>query len=78
MRTPCVALMRQIPASLKQMELAVSFALYMIGFLIFLGGLVWGAVAANIPNTYIAIGTLILLGIGIFSGVGRTRSKDPS
>lgn len=56
----------------------MSFALYMIGFLIFLGGLIWGAVAAHVPTTYIAIGALIVLGIGIFSAVGRTRSKDPS
>ena len=26
----------------------------------------------------IGIGTLIFLGIGIFSAVGKTRSKDPS
>lgn len=60
------------------MEYVVSFALYMIGFLIFLGGLVWAAVAAHVPNTYIAIGAMIVLGIGIFSAVARTRSKDPS
>ncbi len=56
----------------------MSFALYMIGFIIFLGGLIWGAVVAGVPTLYIAIGTLIILGAGIFSAVGRTRSKDPS
>lgn len=56
----------------------MSFALYMLGFLIFLAGLVWGASAAGIPTLYIAIGGVILLGIGIFSAVGRTRGKDPS
>lgn len=56
----------------------MSFALYMLGFLVFLGGLIWAAVAAHVPHTYIGIGTLIVLGIGIFSAVGRTRSKDPS
>lgn len=56
----------------------MSFLLYMLGFVIFLGGLIWGAVVAGIPHLYIGIGTLILLGIGIFSAVGRTRSKDPS
>ncbi|MDB5891943.1 MAG: hypothetical protein JWP47_2774 [Polaromonas sp.] len=56
----------------------MSFALYMIGFLIFLGGLVWGALEVGVPHVYIGIGTLILLGIGIFSAVSRTRSKDPS
>jgi hypothetical protein len=56
----------------------MSFALYMIGFVIFLGGLIWGAVEAGIPTLYIGIGTLIILGVGIFSAVSRTRSKDPS
>ncbi len=62
----------------KPMELPVTFALYMVGFVIFLGGLIWAAVAAGVPHTYIAIGALIVLGIGIFSAAARTRSKDPS
>ena len=57
---------------------AMSFVLYMIGFVIFLGGLAWGASVAGVPSLYIGIGALVLLGFGIFSAVGRTRSKDPS
>ena len=56
----------------------MSFALYMVGFIIFLGGVIWGAIEAGVPNLYIGIGSLIILGIGIFSAVGRTRGKDPS
>ena len=56
----------------------MSFVLYMIGFLIFLGGVIWGAMVAGVPHLYIGIAALIILGIGIFSAVGRTRSKDPS
>ena len=56
----------------------MSFALYMLGFVIFLGGLIWGAVEAGVPQMYIGIGALVLLGIGIFSAVSKTRSKDPS
>ncbi|MBS0453201.1 MAG: hypothetical protein JSS14_18040 [Proteobacteria bacterium] len=56
----------------------MSFVLYMIGFVIFLAGVAWGASVAGVPTLYIGIGALILLGIGIFSAVGRTRSKDPS
>jgi hypothetical protein len=58
--------------------ITMSFALYMVGFLIFLGGVVWGAVVAGVPHLYIGIGALIFLGIGIFSAVSKTRSKDPS
>ena len=56
----------------------MSFALYMLGFAVFMGGVIWGAVVAGVPNVYIGIGALIVLGIGIFSAVGKTRSKDPS
>jgi hypothetical protein len=56
----------------------MSFALYMVGFLIFLGGVIWGAVVAGVPHLYIGIGALIVLGIGIFSAVSKTRGKDPS
>lgn len=56
----------------------MSFALYMIGFIIFLSGVIWGAVVAGVPHLYIGIGALIILGIGIFSAVGRTRGKDSS
>lgn len=56
----------------------MSFALYMVGFVIFLGGVIWAAVVAGVPHLYIGIGALIFLGIGIFSAVSRTRSKDPS
>lgn len=56
----------------------MSFALYMLGFIVFLGGAIWGAVVAGVPHVYIGIGTLMVLGIGIFSAVSKTRTKDPS
>jgi len=56
----------------------MSFALYMLGIVVFLGGMIWGAVVVGIPHVYIGIGALVLLGIGIFSAVSKTRSKDPS
>lgn len=59
-------------------EQNMSFALYMVGFILFLAGIVWAAVEAGVPQLYIGIGALILLGIGIFTAVSRTRSKDPS
>ncbi|WP_298925384.1 hypothetical protein [uncultured Ramlibacter sp.] len=55
----------------------MSFALYMIGFIIFMAGLVWAAVVAGVPQLYIGIGGLVILGIGIFSAVSKTRAKDP-
>lgn len=56
----------------------MSFALYMVGFLIFIGGVSWGLVTAGLPHLYVIIGATILLGLGMFTGVARTRGKDPS
>ncbi len=54
----------------------MSFAIYLIGAALFIGGIAWALVAAHVPTQYIAIACLILLGIGIFTGVTRTRTKD--
>ena len=56
----------------------MSFALYILGFAIFIGGVAWALVTAGVSQLYVMIGAVILLGIGIFTGVARTRSKDPS
>ena len=56
----------------------MSFALYVAGLLLLLGGIAWGLSAAGVSTTYIAIACLIVAGIGVMSAVGRTRTKDPS
>ncbi|MDB5973011.1 MAG: hypothetical protein JWQ90_5461 [Hydrocarboniphaga sp.] len=56
----------------------MSLAIYLIGFLIFIGGIAWALVVAGVPTMYIAIGCTILLGIALFTGATRTRTKDPS
>lgn len=56
----------------------MSFGIYLIGFVILIGGLIWGAVLLHVPAHWIAVGTVILLGLGILKGVQSTRSKDPS
>jgi hypothetical protein len=56
----------------------MSFALYVVGFIVFIAGLIWGAVQLGISHTWIAIGALVLLGIAIFTGAVKTRRRDPS
>lgn len=56
----------------------MSFVLYLIGFVIFIGGVAWALVVAGVPTLYVAIGATILLGVGIFTGVSKTRTKDIS
>jgi membrane-bound acyltransferase YfiQ involved in biofilm formation len=59
-------------------EVHMSFIIYLIGFAILIGGVAWALVTAGVPTLYVVIASVILLGIGILSGVSRTRSKDPS
>jgi hypothetical protein len=54
----------------------MSFGIYAIGFAILIAGLVYGAHLMHIPTHWIVTGAIVLLGIGILSGVKATRQKD--
>lgn len=56
----------------------MSFMLYLIGFVILICGLAYGAILAHIPAHWIAVGVITLMGTGILSAVSRTRQKDPN
>lgn len=56
----------------------MSFGLYSLGFVILIGGLIYGAHLMHVPPRWIAVGAIVLLGIGIVTGVQSTRQKDPS
>ena len=55
----------------------MSFALYMVGLALLIGGIAWGLVTAGVSQTYILVTCLIVAGIGIMMAVSRTRTKDP-
>jgi len=54
----------------------MSFGLYLAGFLIVIGGLIYGAVIVHLPMHWIVVGAVVLLGMGILTGVKATRHKD--
>jgi hypothetical protein len=56
----------------------LSFTIYSIGYAIVIGGLIYAAHLMHIPAHWIAVGAVILLGVGILSAVKATRQKDPS
>ena len=56
----------------------MSFGIYAVGFAILILGLIYGAHLMHMPAHWIAVGAIVLLGIGILSGVKATRQKDPS
>jgi uncharacterized membrane protein len=56
----------------------MSFGLYLLGFVILIGGLIYGAVLMHVPSHWIVVMTIVLLGLAILKGVQSTRQKDPS
>ena len=56
----------------------MSFLIYVAGFLIVIGGLIYGAVIVHMPMHWIVAGAVVLLGAGILTGVKATRQKDPA
>jgi hypothetical protein len=49
------------------------FLAYIIGFLLLIAGLGWAALEAGVPQLWVMIGAIILLGIGLITGASRTR-----
>jgi hypothetical protein len=56
----------------------MSFGIYSIGFVLVTGGLIYGAYLMHVPAHWIAVGAIVLLGLGILTGVKATRQKDPA
>jgi hypothetical protein len=54
----------------------MSFGLYLLGSVIFISGLVYGAVIMHLPTRWIVVGAIVSLGLAILTGVKATRQKD--
>jgi hypothetical protein len=54
----------------------MSFGIYIVGFLILIGGLIYAAVILHLAAQWIAVGAIVLLGLAIVKGVQATRGKD--
>ena len=59
-------------------EELMSFGLYIVGFLIMIGGLIYGATILHVSPQWIAVGSIVLIGLAILKGVQATRGRDPS
>jgi hypothetical protein len=61
-----------------KVEVFMTFTLYVVGFLILIAGLAYGAHLLGVASQWIVIGVLVLLGLGVATGATRTRQKDPA
>ena len=56
----------------------MSFGIYLIGYMVLIIGLAIGAHLLHVPQEWIGVGILCLIGLAIIHGVTATRRKDPS
>jgi hypothetical protein len=54
----------------------MSFGIYITGFVILIIGLVYGASLMHVPTHWIVVGGIVLVGVGVLTGVKATRQKD--
>jgi hypothetical protein len=56
----------------------MSFGIYAVGYLVLIVGVLYMAHLMHIPQHYLIALGIILFGVGIVTGVQRTRGKDPN
>lgn len=54
----------------------MSLVIYLVGFCFVIGGIAWALTVAGVSTQYVAIATVILVGLAIVTGVTRTRTRD--
>ncbi len=54
-----------------------TFGTYLLGFIILIVALAVGAYLLNVPPTWIGVGALAAIGIGILMATTRTKPRDP-
>jgi positive regulator of sigma E activity len=54
-----------------------SFSTYLIGFVVLIIGLAIAAILLGVSQTWVVVGAIILIGIGILMATTRTKPKDP-
>ena len=56
----------------------MSFGIYLAGYVIMIIGLGLGAHYMHIPPHWIVVGVVVMIGLGVLSGVAKTRTRDQS
>ena len=53
-----------------------SFGLYLIGFIVLAVGIMFAASILGVGNQWLAVIGMVLLGLGVITGVAKTRRRD--
>jgi hypothetical protein len=54
-----------------------AFMLYALGFIVFIGGVLYAEALMHVPQTWVPVTALVLIGIGVMSAVSHTKRRDP-
>lgn len=54
----------------------MSFAIYLVGAIILIGGLLYAAILVHMPQQWIVVGVIIMVGLALLAAVKATRQKD--
>lgn len=55
-----------------------SLGIYLLGFLVVVVGVVMALHLAGVPDAWVAVAGVVLVGIGVITGVTRMRDRDAS
>ena len=53
-----------------------TFQTYLLGYIILIIGLAIAAYLLGAPTIWIAVGVIVMIGIGIMAATGRTKTND--
>ena len=69
------AVLHSLTAECKRMT---NMVVYLIGTLLVVAGLAYGANRLGVSQVWIVAGALVIIGIGLMGGIVKTRQKDPA
>ena len=55
-----------------------NMVVYLIGTLLVVAGLAYGASRLGVSSVWIVAGALVIVGLGLMGGITKTRQKDPA
>lgn len=55
----------------------MNLLIYVLGTLIVVAGLAYGAHSLGVGSQWIVVGALVIIGLGLMSGIVKTRQKEP-
>ena len=59
-------------------EKTMTLFIYLVGWIIFIGGVAWGLMTLHVSQHVIEIVAVILFGIAVITGATRARNRDRS